>query len=191
LVAEQGHAEKVAYFYCSRAEENRREPISILNTLVQQLAQIGDRVLKPVVDIYKDREKMVQKSSRLTLKESQELLIKVTDIYPRITICIDALDEVDRDIRVDLLKSLKSVVEKSRNLVKIFATARNDPDILNQFSTFPRIDVQPDDHGSDINNFIHSEVERVVTDGQLLHGNVSDKLQLEICDVLGTRSTGM
>jgi hypothetical protein len=101
------------------------------------------------------------------------------------------LDEVDRDIRVDLLKSLKSVVEKSRNLVKIFATARNDPDILNQFSKFPRIDVQPDDHGSDINNFIHSEVERVVTDGQLLHGNVSDKLQLEICDVLGTRSTGM
>jgi hypothetical protein len=144
-----------------------------------------------VVDIYKDREKTAQKSSRLTLNESQELLIRVADIYPRITICIDALDEVDRDIRVHLLKLLKSVIEKSENLVKIFATSRNDPDILNHFSMFPRIDVQPDDYGSDISNFIHSEVERVVADGQLLHGKVSDKLQLEICDVLGTRSIGM
>jgi hypothetical protein len=32
-------AEKLAYFYCNRAEENRREPESILNTLIQQLAQ--------------------------------------------------------------------------------------------------------------------------------------------------------
>ena len=34
-------AEKLAYFYCNRAEENRREPHSILNTLIQQFARTG------------------------------------------------------------------------------------------------------------------------------------------------------
>jgi hypothetical protein len=49
-------AEKLAYFYCNRAEENRREPESILNTLTQQLAQTdGGKILKPVVDIYEER----------------------------------------------------------------------------------------------------------------------------------------
>ena len=84
--------EKLAYFYCNRAEENRREPQSILNTLIQQLAQTKSEngLLKPVVDIYLDREKEGQKSSRLSLVESQELLVQLTDIYPQTTICIDA-----------------------------------------------------------------------------------------------------
>ncbi|KAF8535474.1 hypothetical protein BDD12DRAFT_752039, partial [Trichophaea hybrida] len=130
-------------------------------------------------------------SSKLSLQETQELLIKITDIYPQTTICVDALDEIDPDIRLRLLKSLKYVIEKSKSLVKIFATARNDPDILSQFITFPRIDVQPDDHASDISNFINSTVEHAVADAKLLHGNESNKLQLEICDVLRTRSKGM
>ena len=49
--------EKLAYFYCNRAEEDRRQPVSILNTLIQQLAQTKskNKLLKPVVDIYLDR----------------------------------------------------------------------------------------------------------------------------------------
>jgi len=182
----------MAYLYCNRAEENRRNPESILNTIVQQLVQIDDkRVLKLVADIYKDREQKGQRSSRLTLLETQGLLIETTDIYHQTFICIDALDEIDQGFRIQLLKSLKLVIEKSKNLVKIFATSRNDPDILNQFSMFPRIDVQSEDHANDIRKFINTTVERAVADGQLLHGNVSDQLQHEICDVLGFRSKGM
>ena len=119
--------EKLAYFYCNRAEENRQEPQSILNTLIQQLAQTeseGDRLLKPVVDIYLDRERKGQRSSRLSLAESEELLVKLTDIYPQTTICIDALDEVETKTRIHLLKALKNIIEKSKSLVKIFATTR-------------------------------------------------------------------
>jgi len=56
---------------------------------------------------------------------------------------------------------------------------------------FPRIDVQSEDHANDIRKFINTTVERAVADGQLLHGNVSDQLQHEICEVLGFRSKGM
>jgi hypothetical protein len=127
-------------------------------------------------------------SARLTLQESQDLLVKLTDIYPQTTICLDALDEVDIEKRVLLLGSLKQVIEKSKNLVKIFATSRNDIDILVQFRMFPRIDLEPDDNVGDINEFIARRVKSVIDGGQLLLGDVSDKLKSEICRVLRTRS---
>jgi len=182
---------RVAYFYCNRAEENRRDPESILNALVQQLVQTKWGILRFVIDLYMDRKQMGQKDSKLTLQEGQNLLTRITNIYPRTTLCLDALDEVRSDIRINLLKSLRSVIENSRNLVKIFATSRNDPDIQRQFSTFPRIDVQPDDSFQDIHKFIHTKMETVVADGCLLLGNISDKLKSEICNILSARSRGM
>ena len=185
--------EKLAYFYCNRAEENRRQPVSILNTLVQQLAQTGseNKLLKPVVDIYLDRERKGQRSSRLRLRESEELLIKLTDIYPETAICIDALDEVETKDRIQLLKALKNTIEKSKTLVKIFATTRMDPDILQQFVMFPRIELEPDDNIGDINHYVKTKLQCTIDDGLLLEGVVPDELKIEICDVLCKRSRGM
>ena len=186
--------EKLAYFYCNRAEENRREPQSILNTLIQQLAQTKsekDKLLKPVVDIYLDREKEGQRSSHLSLEESQELLVQLTDIYPQTTICIDALDEVETETRLHLLKALKNIIEKSKNLVKIFATTRMETDILRQFQMFPRIELQPDDNIGDINRFVEMKIQSTIDDGLLLEGHVPAELKVEIYDVLCKRSKGM
>ena len=185
--------EKLAYFYCNRAEENRRQPVSILNTLVQQLAQTGseNKLLKPAVDIYLDRKKKGQGSSHLSLRESEELLVKLTGIYPRTTICIDALDEVETKNRIQLLRALKNIIEKSKTVVNIFATTRMDPDILQQFVMFPRIELGPDDNIGDINHYVKTKIQSTMDDGLLLEGNVSDKLKIEICDVLCKRSRGM
>ena len=186
----------MAYFYCSRAEGNRREPQSILNTLVQQLAQTRtesgkNKLLKPVVDIYQDREEKGQKSSHLSLGESQELLVQLTDIYPQTTICIDALDEVETGTRLILLKALKNVIGKSKNLVKIFATTRMDTDILRQFEMFPRIELEPDDNIGDISQFVKAKLQSTIDNGQLLEGDVPDELIVDISEVLCKRSSGM
>ena len=184
----------MAYFYCNRAEETRREPQGILNTLIQQLAQTEseeNKLLKPVFDIYQDREKRGQRSAPLSLGESQELLVQLTDIYPQTTVCIDALDEVETKTRLLLLQALKSIIEKSKNLVKIFATTRMDTDILRQFEMFPRIELQPDDNIGDINRFVEKKLQSAVDGGILLDGEVPDELKVEICDVLCMRSKGM
>ncbi|KAI5793675.1 hypothetical protein FPQ18DRAFT_291438 [Pyronema domesticum] len=187
-------AMKLAYFYCNRAEENRREPDSILSTIIQQLAQSPfdkNKLLKPIVDIYRDRKNQGQISSRLSLSESQELLVQLTDIYPRTMICIYALDEVAEDKRIYLLKALNYVISQSKNLVKIFAMTRMNPEIVAQFKMFPRIELQPDDNVSDINRFVKTRVKSTIDDSQLLSGDVSDELQVEICKVLCKRSKGM
>jgi hypothetical protein len=183
----------LAYFYCNRAEESRREPESILRTLIQQLAQTPskDKLLKPVLDVYKDREKEGQLSARLTLRECQDLLVRLMAVYPQTTICLDALDEVDHKLRFELLDALKHVVEKSNTQVKIFATTRMDTDILVQFETFPRIELEPNDNVDDINLFVKEKVHETIERKRLLHGNVPNTLRDEICQVLCERSKGM
>jgi len=184
--------EKLAYFYCNRAEENRREPRGILCAIIQQLAQSDSQagLLTQVVDIYDDREKKGQKSAKLSLAESQDLLIQITNIYPQTTICIDAMGEVDKDTRIDLLKCLKNVIQTSRNMVKIFVTTRMDPDILAQFEIFPRIELQPEDIVYDINEFIRTKIENAIVDGLLLYGDVSIELKEEMYNVLHQRCKG-
>ena len=183
----------MAFFYCNRAEESRRDPESILRTLIQQLAQTPseDDLLTPVLDVYKDREKKGQLSARLTLKECQDLLVQLIAVYPQTTICIDALDEVDHRVRLKLLEALKYVVERSTSLVKIFATTRMDTDILMQFERYPRIELESDDNVDDINRFVKEKVQGMIEQKQLLHGNVPNPLRDEICQVLCQRSKGM
>ena len=183
----------MAYFYCNRAEERRRDPESILRTLIQQLAKTPseDNLPTPVLDIYKDWEKGGQLSSRLTLKECQDLLVQLMAAYPQTMICIDALDEVDHKLRLGLLRALKYVVERSDTLVKIFATTRMDTDILLQFEIFPRIELEPDDNIDDINRFVMEKVQEAIEQKKLLHGNVPNALKDEICQVLCERSKGM
>ncbi|KAI5842272.1 ankyrin repeat-containing domain protein [Tricharina praecox] len=187
-------SKRVAYFYCNRAEENRRDPESILNTLVQQLAQTAedDKLLTPIIDIYKEREKKGQRSSWLSLTESQDVLVQLTDEFPQTTIvCIDALDEIDDTVRIQILLSLKYIMEKSKTAVKIFATARMDTDILWQFKMFPRIELQPEDNVSDTNRFIETTIDTAIDEGRLLHGVVPRELKVEICETLCERSRGM
>jgi hypothetical protein len=112
-------------------------------------------------------------------------------MYAQTMICIDDLDEVTADKRISLLKALNDVIAQSKDLVKIFAMTRMNPDIIVQFKMFPRIELQPDDNVSDINQFVETRVKSTIDDGELLCGEVSDKLKIEICEVLCKRSKGM
>jgi hypothetical protein len=92
--------EKMAYFYCNRAEENRRDPKSIINTLVQQLAQIDDHSLGASCrHLHRPRTKSAKVFEAHPSRDSRADH-QITDIYSQTTICVDALDEVDRDIRI-------------------------------------------------------------------------------------------
>jgi hypothetical protein len=112
-------------------------------------------------------------------------------VYPQTTICIDALDEVDPKLRLELLEALQHVVERSSSLVKIFATTRMDIDILMQFERFPRIELESDGNVDDINRFVKEKVQSAIERKHLLDGNVPNALKDEICQVLCERSKGM
>jgi len=112
-------------------------------------------------------------------------------VYPQTTICIDALDEVDHQLRLELLEALRHVVERSNTQVRIFATARMDIDVLVPFEVFPSIELEPGDNVDDIKRFVEEKVQGAIERKQLLDGNVPKALKDEISHVLCGRSKGM
>lgn len=179
----------MVYFYCEKDEDERRRPEIILRTLIHQLIDSKDeRICNYIDNKHKDNFKKQQKAG-LSRIECQKLLAEIADICP-ITICIDALDEVHDYLRGELLDALKYVIwQQSQHPVKIFATSRPNSDISLQLKEFPLIELQPGDNSDDIQQFIESELDRIIKHGLLYLGNPD--FQSKLYDRLTSNPNGM
>ena len=184
-------SEGLAYFYCNRFEEDRRKPDIILKTLVKQLSHLADGspLFEPVVSCYNARMENGRLTEPLQLKEGRDLILQLTNICPQTTIVIDALDECEPKMRKELIKSIKQIVEESKNLVKVFISSRDEYDIVTKFSAFVRIEAK--DNSGDIRQYVNEKVAELIEDEDLLMGSVSSELMDLICSTLGDRADGM
>ncbi|KAH8807657.1 ankyrin repeat-containing domain protein [Xylogone sp. PMI_703] len=122
----------LAYFYCNRNEDSRRDPDNILRSFVKQLAVSSNNFIQtPLVNIYKQEESKGFASSKLSPKESCDLLFEFAHSYSQTIIVLDALDEAYESERHRLLNIFDDLIEKSTG-VKIFISSRHDDDIQNR-----------------------------------------------------------
>lgn len=192
-VCESDHKKRKAiiYFYCDRAESDRRDPTDIMRTLVKQLSVIQRSspseklVAAPVVDAYKKRDQ----TGHLDFQESCDLLIQLINQYSQTTIVIDALDEIDPAKRkaTDFLNKLKQIIDRSESLVKLFVSSRDDGDIVLGLDGVPNMFISAIDSSSDIKRFIDRELER----RPLLSGKASSELTEKVKWSLVQKAGGM
>lgn len=182
------------YFYCNYKEEYRRDPVSILRSLVKQLCEgspagsFSERALA----IYRHREEAGNLKSLLNIAETQELLIELSAGFKSSTIVIDALDECHKDTREQLLDVLEHILSLTElNPIKIFLTGRNDGDLRLRLERFGNIFIQEEDNSGDIDRYISSEIETCISKGRLLHGDVEDDLKGHAIDVLRKGAHGI
>lgn len=186
----------LAYFYCNYKESQRRDPASILRSLVKQLCLMSpgeeSSFPEPVLAIYNQRKNNADLSNLLSIEESKHLLIQLSAGFLRTTIVIDALDECDAKTRGSLFNVIEEIVSSSaRNPVKVFVTSRDDGDLRRKFRNSPNLYIEERDNSGDINHFIKTELERCIAAEELLEGNVSVDLQARITSVLETGARGM
>ena len=152
--------EKVVYFYCMRtpAEPYRAECDKILACLVRQLASVslGSQLLDPVVETYKEalEDFAEYEDQEWTTDESERVILALLGEYSVVTIVLDALDEVNYEDRLELLRVLSRLLQASPNLLKIFISSREDPDIVLQLEESPNIYIHAEDNASDIAAFM-------------------------------------
>lgn len=165
----------------------------ILATIIRQLCQNNaGEIFQPVADVYKMlQDQKPDQKQPLTINVCKNLLLRLTNIHPFTTICIDALDEIEKETCSVVLRALKETLQKSQNLVQVFATARMDLDIAHQLSGFPTIELVPDDNFEDVKYFVKTKVRRAVEDGKLLPCIVDSEFEEEICEILYKKSKGM
>lgn len=186
-----GTAEQaLAYFYCNYQEEARKDPASIFRAVIKQLC-LADReaqggLPEPVLSIYRKRQSDGNLSCPLDLKKSTDLIIELSSRFSQTTIIIDALDECNRETRVDLFRMLKKIYT-STTRVRIFVTGRCDGDILQMLHGFPSHYIEACDNTRDIITYVNTEIERCYQEGQ-----IQDlELKAEIISALVNRADGM
>ncbi|KAK1498735.1 hypothetical protein CABS01_10510 [Colletotrichum abscissum] len=188
-------AELLAFFYCAR---DPREPLrgqckaAVQSLLRQAVAMSPNRTVpKAVKTMYEKIQDEGFEEREWSLKECKDTLIHVMDIYPSLTIVIDALDECDEDERMDLLVSLKEVRDKSANLVKILISSRDDVDIISSLADTSDIRVSAAHNSVDINRFVDERVSALMDSRENLYGPGLPGLRQDVASVLSEKAEGM
>ncbi|KAF4965615.1 hypothetical protein FSARC_6602 [Fusarium sarcochroum] len=188
-------AELFAFFYCTRdpREPKRGQCVAVIQSLLRQVAAMSPTrtIMQPVKVMHERIHEEGFDDREWTHVECVETLIKVMEIYPSLTIVIDALDECDLDERMALLLSLKEVREKSANLVKILITSRDDIDILASLADASDIRISATHNAEDIERFVQERVDAMMDSREILYGPGVQGLREEIMSVLSSKAQGM
>ncbi|KAI1347743.1 hypothetical protein F5Y01DRAFT_318385 [Xylaria sp. FL0043] len=178
--------EGFAFFYCDRNEEERRQPLSILQSYVRQLST----TVKSPNYIRKQLQDCCQKArangSDLGFEACKEQLLESIYLYSQTTLVLDALDECEPKSRGQVVEVVEYLISRSGNGLKVFISSRPDRDIRDRFSKTPNIEIQATDNEEDIQEFVREKI--------VQHGNwqgMSQNLQDDIIQTLFTRSQGM
>ncbi|RFN54379.1 hypothetical protein FIE12Z_1506 [Fusarium flagelliforme] len=91
-------------------------------------------------------------------------------------IALDAVDELTKPDRAELIQALEHLVEDSQGVIKVIITSRNDVQIEKLLLTALTIEVSPQLNCMDIGNFVDMKLASAVRSRTLLLGNVSEIL---------------
>ncbi|KAI0474545.1 hypothetical protein F4859DRAFT_514397 [Xylaria cf. heliscus] len=186
LIENSPDQEGFAFFYCDRNEEQRRKPLSILQSYVRQLSTTlknPECIRKQLQDFCRSAR---TNGSDLGVDNCKEQLLESVNLYSRTTIVLDALDECEINSRLQILETIEYLVSRSRNVLKVFISSRPDRDIRDRFLKIPSIEIQATDNQEDIKKFVRKEITK--------HGNwggMSQELQDDIVKLLFDKSQGM
>lgn len=148
-------------------------------------------ILDPAREVYQSRRRNGFAAGSLTLAESTSLLVELCNHRHLTTIVIDALDECDPESRSELLDTLSTILEDSKELIKIFVSSREERDIICHLEGRVNLQVAARNNEADIGQFVDVEVDRLIRTRQLLSGKVPQDLKQQTKEVLRNQAHGM
>ena len=182
--------EAFAYFYCDCNQSDRQDPTLVLSSFVRQLSTFRDSDVlpQPTVQMYNQKQQTAFASGTLNLKESHAVLAELFQIYPQITLVVDALDECNRESRLGFIDILDKLIAESSKPVKILISSRRDGDLEHRFEDGPNVQIKAIDIRDDIAIFVNHEI---TTSEKFWRVDLSSELKKLIYDTLVDRSEGM
>ena len=182
------------FFYCSKdnQEPARSNPNAILGSIARQLSSVkpGSPILPPTSSLIQPTGHF--DSRKCSTGELTDLIIQLIAYYPINTIILDALDECSRDDRCLLLDAIHDILTRSTSLVKIFLSSREEGDLTDELRDYPNLRISSTENSRDIEIFIRTETERLVTRGRLLRNSMAkEEIKNRIIEKLIKGANGM
>ncbi|KAF5256049.1 hypothetical protein FOXYS1_13501, partial [Fusarium oxysporum] len=180
-------SEALAFFYCKRDEQNRRNRQDILRSILRQLSSPVEDVERGTIHVaVKDLpNRLALNGTTFDVPTCENLIGKLIESYSKTTIILDALDECDRNTREELMRVLSSLANGSSKF-RVFISSRHDEDILRHFRGTPFMEMEVTDNEEDISCYVD---DRLFQDSRWAHR--SPELREEVKAVFHEKSLGM
>jgi len=159
-----------------------------LKAFVRQLSTISNEnengsIQKRLKEFYNESR---LKASQLTMNDCKQLLLEFINIYPRTTLILDALDECEKQSRLELIEVFDYLLSEAKNPLKIFISSRPDGDIKERLKERANIEIKATDNYNDISKFVRSRITK-----HRKWKTMSPHLQDKIIETLHDGSQGM
>ncbi|PTB48146.1 hypothetical protein M431DRAFT_100631 [Trichoderma harzianum CBS 226.95] len=174
--------EGFAYFYCSRSDTARRDPKSVYQSYIHQLAQLNHYptgMHKSIFDLYRKAKK---EQRQLSIPECKAALSELLKSYPRTTLVLDALDECEVEARKDIILVLRSLATDAERPVKVYIASRREPDIERSLGSESLIEIGTSDNKGDIEKYIEQEMTRFGEEWESVSQGVREEVKRTITD---------
>ena len=186
LSTPEANGEVVVYFYCDYADHRTLDTCNILGTILLQLLRT-----KPIPEPIRA---MIRRSYEdgLRTPETKELIAIIcsaVELFCRVCIIIDGLDECKKNVWQDVLVLVKGLIQKRTPCVKVFVSCREEDQILQGLSRYSHIQISTEVVSRDIIAFIQGTVRSRLDSGDLKILNPA--LEKDICNKLEAKAQGM
>ncbi|KAH0538694.1 hypothetical protein FGG08_004711 [Glutinoglossum americanum] len=158
------HEATINYYYCDFSDPKSLETQNILGTIIRQLLE---NIIIP-----DDLEQKIDRFYRLGTRTAADdelvsILYAVVKHFSKVYICIDGLDECEKDEQTTILSMISQLAQSNHTAVKVVITSREETLISTSLRGFPHLLVSADKNSPDITAFIEETVESNIGSGAL------------------------
>ena len=173
----------IAMFYCDFRDQQQQTTTNIIGAILRQLV-VRSGVLEDVRKAFQKAKTEVG-GRGLRLLDMVQMLRQAVATLPQVFICIDALDECLPKHLLDLLVSLKDILEESPR-TRIFVTGRPQVkgEMARYFTTGVTVPISP--KTDDIKRYLEKKLEMDTE-----YDAMSDRLRADILRIIPQRISGM
>ena len=173
----------IAMFYCDFHGQQEQTTTNIMGAILRQLVARGE-MLEYVQSAFKMAKKEVG-GRRPRLPDILRMLKQAIAVLPRVFVCIDALDECLPEYLLELLDSLRDILQESPR-VRIFLTGRPqvETQLVRYFITCVTVPISP--KRRDIERYLEKKLEKDTETKAM-----SDGLRADILRIIPQRISGM
>jgi Cdc6-like AAA superfamily ATPase len=166
----------IAYIYCSYQSQQKQEPEDLLMSLLKQLTQRRPSVPENVKSLYKHHK---DKQTRPSFNEIAKTLHSTIQLYSRVFIIIDALDEYHVLNNEELNRLLSEVFSlQDQTEINLFATSRSISEITSQFDGCICKEIRAQD--DDILRYVNGRIPKLLRSHISKHPQVQDTIRSDI-----------
>lgn len=151
--------EAIAFFYFNRSELSRSSALACLRSLVRQFStcHTGHGRIQPTLrNLYNSCRRDARTLSKELCKKQ---LAESLKLFPRSILVLDALDEcLHESDRLELVMTLKALMEESPRPFQVFISGRPNGDIRDALRGCTSVEIKVDDNKDDIAKFVNEKV---------------------------------